>query len=200
MRILLVKTSSLGDVIHNLPVLTDIRRRWPDATVDWCVEENFAAIPRLHPGLHRVLPVAVRRWRKHLLQAGTWREIAAFRAVARATAYDLVLDTQGLVKSALLARQAAGPRVGYDAGSAREPLAARSYDRCFAVSRELHAVVRNRQLAAQALGYVLDDALDYGIAAPPLAADWLPASPYAVLLTATSRDDKLWPESHWIAL
>ncbi len=200
MRILLVKTSSLGDVIHNLPVLTDIRRHWPDATVDWCVEESFAAIPRLHPGVHRILPVAVRRWRKHLLRAATWREIAAFRAAAREVAYDLVLDTQGLVKSALLARQAIGPRAGYDAGSAREPLAARSYDHCFAVGRELHAVVRNRQLAAQALGYPLDDTLDYGITAPPLAVGWLPASSYAVLLTATSRDDKLWPEAHWIAL
>ena len=64
MRILLVKTSSLGDVIHNLPVVSDLRRSFPDATIDWCVEESFADIPRLHPEIDQIIPVALRRWRK----------------------------------------------------------------------------------------------------------------------------------------
>ena len=200
MRILIVKTSSLGDVIHNLPVVTDLRRRWPDAAIDWCVEEGFLAIPRLHPGVGRVLPVAVRRWRKHLLDGGTWSEIAAWRRSLRERDYDAVLDTQGLVKSALIASQAIGPKLGYDAASAREPMAARFYDRHVPVARQLHAVVRNRQLAAGALGYALAGDPDYGIAAPAGSFDWLPRSPYLVFLTATSRDDKLWPEAHWIAL
>ena len=200
MRILLVKTSSLGDVIHNLPVVSDLRRRWPDAAIDWCVEEGFSAIPRLHPGVGRVLPVAVRRWRKHLLDGGTWSEIAAWRRSLRERDYDAVLDTQGLVKSALIASQAIGPKLGYDAASAREPMAARFYDRHVPVARQLHAVVRNRQLAAGALGYALAGDPDYGIAAPAGSFDWLPRSPYLVFLTATSRDDKLWPEAHWIAL
>ncbi len=205
MRILLVKTSSLGDVIHNLPVASDIRRRLPDARIDWVVEEGFAEIPRLHPMVRRVIPVAVRRWRTAPLSPATWREIAAFRRSVRrptrAESYDAVLDTQGLVKSALLAAQAHGPKLGYAADSAREPLATRFYDRRFSIQKKLHAVERNRRLAAAALGYALDDLpLDYGIAADPFAADWLPAGDYAVLLTATSRTDKEWPEENWRAL
>lgn len=200
MRLLIVKTSSLGDVIHNLPVITDIRRHLPEARIDWCVEDAFASIPGLHPGVARVIPLAIRRWRKNLFSGATWREIGEFRQQLTATPYDLVIDTQGLIKSALVARRARGPLAGYDAASAREPLATRLYDRNFAVSRELHAVVRNRRLAAAALGYEADGEPDYGIAVPPAAFDWLPASPYLVLLTATSRDDKLWPEADWLAL
>lgn len=200
MRILLVKTSSLGDVIHNLPVATDIRRHFPEARIDWCVEEGFAQIPRLHPAVGRTVPVAVRRWRKALLRGETWREIGDFQRRLREVDYDLVLDTQGLFKSALLASRARGLLAGYTGDSAREPLAARFYDRHYPVARDLHAVVRNRCLAAAALGYAADDPVDYGIAAPALALDWLPARPYLVLLTATSRDDKLWPEARWIEL
>lgn len=200
MRLLLVKTSSLGDVIHNLPVVTDILRHFPEAKIDWCVEESFAAIPRLHPGIGQVIPVAVRRWRKNLLRAVTWREIGAFRQAVRQRAYDLVIDTQGLAKSALIARQARGPLAGYAADSAREPLAARFYDRHFSVAKSLHAVERNRRLAAAALGYSLEAEVDYGIAVPAEPLEWLSAERYVVLLTATSRDDKLWPEAHWVAL
>jgi heptosyltransferase-1 len=112
-----------------------------------------------------------------------------------------VLDTQGLIKSALLAAQARGEKLGHAATSAREPFAARFYDRRFAIPRDRNAVLRNRQLAAAALGYSLDGLpLDYGIAATPLHADWLPGGDYAVLLTATSRADKEWPEEDWRAL
>ncbi len=198
--ILLVKTSSLGDVVHNLPVASDLRTRFPEAAIDWVVEEGFAAIPRLHPAVRRVIPVAVRRWRRALLCAATWREMAAFRDELRREAYDVVLDTQGLAKSALIARLARGRRAGYAAEVAREPLAARFYDTHFVIPANLHAVERNRWLAAAALEYEPDLPLDYGIAATPLAAPWLPPAPYAVLLTATSRADKLWPEAHWLQL
>ncbi|RIX44189.1 MAG: lipopolysaccharide heptosyltransferase I [Rhodocyclales bacterium GT-UBC] len=200
MRILIVKTSSLGDVIHNLPVISDLKKHLPQAEIDWCVEDSFAAIPRLHPGVGQIIPVAIRRWRKQLFKAQTWQEISAFRAAVQAKSYDLVLDTQGLVKSALLARRARGPLAGYAADSAREPLASSLYARRYSVARDLHAVVRNRQLAAAAFGYAAEDAPDYGIAVPAAAFDWLPAKPYVVFLTATSRDDKLWPESHWLDL
>lgn len=200
MRILLVKTSSLGDVIHNLPVVSDIRRHFPEAVIDWCVEDGFAAIPRLHPGVARIIPVAIRRWRRNLFKAATWREISAFGRDLQAAAYDLVIDTQGLLKSAFIARRARGPRAGYAAEVVREPLAARLYDRHFNISRDLHAVERNRQLAAAALGYVVEGGPDYGIAAPSAGFDWLPATPYLVFLTASSRDDKLWPDEHWLAL
>jgi heptosyltransferase I len=201
MRILLVKTSSLGDVIHNLPVATDLRRRFADAVIDWVVEESFADLPRLHPAVRKIIPVAVRRWRKALLSPATWTEIGAYRRAVTAERYDAVLDTQGLLKSALIAARARGQKMGYAADSVREPLAARFYDRTFAIPRNLHAVERNRRLAAAAFGYSVDELpLDYGIAAPPLAAPWLPAGDYAVLLTATSRADKEWPEADWLAL
>lgn len=200
MRILLVKTSSLGDVIHNLPVVSDLKRSLPEAEIHWCVEENFAAIPGLHPGVAKVIPVAVRRWRKRLFSSRTWQEIRAFRKSLRAEDYDLVLDTQGLVKSALVARQARGPVAGYAPEAAREPLASRFYHHVYAIPRAAHAVERNRWLAAAAFGYPVDQPLDYGIAAVPLSAPWLPPAPYAVFLTATSRDDKLWEEPRWTAL
>jgi heptosyltransferase I len=199
-RILLIKTSSLGDVVHNLPVATDLARRFPNAVIDWVVEENFAELPRLHPAIRRVIPVAVRRWRKTLYSPATWHEIAAFRRTVRADSYDAVIDSQGLLKSALLARQAIGVRFGHDRQCAREPLAARFYDQRIFVPRNLHAVERNRQLAATALDYRPEPAIDYGIKAPPLVAPWLPKGDYAVLLTATSRTDKEWPEEDWQAL
>lgn len=200
MRILLVKTSSLGDVIHNLPVVSDIRRHFPQATIDWCVEDAFAGIPQLHPAVSRIVPVAIRRWRKALGQGATWQDIGASRRILREYRYDRVIDTQGLIKSALCALLARGPCAGYTPDSAREPLASVIYGRRYSVPRQLHAVVRNRLLVAAALGYPLDTPLDYGITAAPADFDWLEADAYVVLLTATSRDDKLWPEGHWIEL
>lgn len=200
-QILLVKTSSLGDVLHNLPVASDIVRHFPGAQIDWIAEEGFALLPKLHPAVRNVIPVAVRRWRGNLLSGGTWREIAAFRSTMTAQRHDIAIDTQGLIKSALLMRFAHGLRCGFDRSSVREPLASSLYQRTFAVATNLHAVERNRQLAAQALGYSLDMPADYGILAPSLAFPaWLVSGPYAVLLHATSRDDKQWSEANWIAL
>lgn len=196
-RVLLVKTSSLGDVVSNLPVASDIARAVPGAVIDWVVEEAFADIPRLHPAVRQVLPVALRRWKKRLLAAATWREVRAAREAIGAEEYDFVIDTQGLVKSAWLACAARGLRCGYDRASIREPLASFAYQRGFAVSWQLQAVARNRQLAAAALGYALEAAPDYGLRAS--AAPGLPAR-YAVLLTATSRAEKLWPDAQWLAL
>ncbi len=200
MRVLLVKTSSMGDVIHNLPIVADIRARHPGATLHWLVEESFADIPRLHPGVDRVITVALRRWRRRLFAPGTWRELRAFRHSLRATAYDVILDTQGLIKSALLARLATGVHVGCCADCAREPLAARLYDRCHSVDARAHAVVRYRALAAAAFGLPPQQPLDYGLPRPPKPPAFAPGAPYAVLLSATSREEKLWPEPNWIAL
>lgn len=198
-NILLIKTSSLGDVVHNLPVASDIRRRFPRARIDWVVEEAYRDIVAMHPAVHRAIPVALRRWRGNLLKPAHWREFGQFRRALSGARYDCVIDTQGLIKSALLARAATGTRHGYARGSAREPLAAKFYDCTHVVPRELHAVERNRRLAALALGYEPPAALDYGI------ADCAPAhpaarQPYCVLLHATSRADKLWPEPSWVQL
>jgi len=199
-RILLVKTSSMGDVIHNLPVVADIRSRLPDAEIHWLAEESFADIPRLHPGVNEVIAVALRRWRKALYRPATWREIAALRRRLATLPYDVVLDTQGLLKSALLGRMARGLHIGYAGSCAREPLAARFYDRTYHVDPAAHAVARYRALAAQAFDLPPDLPLDYGLPKPQAAPTWAPDAPYAVLLHATSRDEKLWPEDRWIEL
>lgn len=196
--ILLVKTSSLGDVLHNLPVVTDICQHLPGTHIDWVVEEGFAALPALHPGVSRIIPVALRRWRKAWWSSR--HEIRAACGAIRAGRYDLALDTQGLLKSALIARCAQTLRCGFARDSAREPLASLFYDRTFSVPNTLHAVERNRQLAGMALGYTPQGLPDYGIHAPDVSLPWLPQTPYAVLLHATSRDDKLWAEENWIAL
>ncbi|TAM46984.1 MAG: lipopolysaccharide heptosyltransferase I [Gammaproteobacteria bacterium] len=199
-RILLIKTSSLGDVVHNLPVASDIATRLPGAILDWVAEEAFADIPALHPSVSSVLPVATRRWRKTLGRAATWREMRRFRRRLQSHTYDVVLDTQGLVKSAVIARLARGVRCGQDKTSAREPLAARFYDRAYPVARGRHAVVRNRELAALAFGYAMPTTPpDYGLVLP---AEPLPpelARDYVVCLHGTSRASKLWPPAHWVA-
>lgn len=191
--------SSLGDVIHNCPAVSDIRVRFPEAAIDWVVEEPFAGIVSMHPGVRRVIPVAVRRWRKRLHRWSTWGEVLAFRRSLREEAYDAVIDTQGLLKSALICASAVGPSHGLDASSAREPLASRFYDERHRISRELHAVERNRRLAAMALSVEPAHRCDYGLVpagSNPLALQ----RPFCVLLSMTSRAGKLWPEENWAML
>ncbi|MBS0337389.1 MAG: lipopolysaccharide heptosyltransferase I [Proteobacteria bacterium] len=199
MRILFVKTSSLGDVIHNCPAVSDVRRRFPDAVIDWVVEESFAGIVGMHPAVRRAIPVAIRRWRRTMLHASTWREAQAFRRALREEGYDVVIDTQGLLKSALIAASARGVRHGFDARSAREAIASRFYDVRHAVSGEMHAVERNRLLTASSLGITSTGGCDYGLESP--GGSPIPMQrPFCVLLCMTSRADKLWPEERWAAL
>jgi heptosyltransferase I len=198
-RILIVKTSSMGDVVHAMPVVADIRAHFPEATVDWLVEAPFAAIPQLHPGVRRVIPMAWRKWRQQLFSPTTWRAMGALRAELRREPYDMVLDLQGLLKSALWARQAGGPVVGYDRASAREGAAAWLYWRGAAVPRELQAVQRNRLLAAAHLNVMPPTAAPvFGLRAP--GQGWRPRDTYAVLIPNASRASKLWPERHWAAV
>lgn len=199
MRVLVVKTSSMGDVVHALPAISDIRRVRPGVTIDWLVEAPFAAIPRLHPAVRKVLPLSWRKWRKSLFKAETREAMAALRAELRREPYDLVLDLQGLLKSVMWGLQARGPLVGYDRHSIREPLAALCYQRSAAVSRELHAVERCRRLTATHLGYPLPGtAPEFGIT-PPVGA-WRAPVLCAALIPCASRPEKLWPEAHWIAI
>lgn len=199
LRILLVKTSSLGDVVHNLPVVNDIHAHFPGAHIDWVAETSFAAIARMHAGVSKVIPAAIRRWRRALLQPETRTELREFLRQLRAHDYDAIVDTQGLLKSALVTCAARGMRYGLDWKSSREPLRL-FYDRTFRVPWGQHAVLRNRSLAAQALDYAMPGHTSYGITAPQRSLAWLPSARsarYAVLLHATSADAKLWPELHW---
>ncbi|MCG6577074.1 lipopolysaccharide heptosyltransferase I [Pseudomonas sp. AF32] len=197
MRVLLIKTSSLGDVVHTLPALTDAARAIPGIRFDWVVEEGFAEIPTWHPAVGKVIPVAIRRWRKNLWQtvkSGEWRR---FKHNMRAEKYDLVIDAQGLLKSAWLTRYVKAPVAGLDRHSAREPLAARFYSRRLAVARGQHAVERVRQLFALALGYDLPQTLgNYGLSVDKLVE--LPRQyPYVVFLHGTTWESKHWPELYW---
>ena len=198
-NILLVKTSSLGDVIHALPAISDIKSVAACGRVDWVVEAPLAAIPRLHAGVSGVIPVAIRRWRRALWRASVRDEIAAGVCRLREQSYDAVIDAQGLFKSALIALAARGTRYGLDFHSSREPLAL-FYHRTFRISWEMHAVERNRLLLARVLGYEVPQRLSYGISAAPRHFDWLAGAPYAVLLHVSSGDYKQWGKQNWIAL
>lgn len=204
MKLLIVKTSSLGDLIHMLPALSDAQQALPAVQVDWLAEAPFADIPLWHPAVQQVIPIAMRRWRRAWRSRQTWQEVAAARAQLRAQPYDAVVDSQGLLKSALWSLQARGPRIGYDRHSAREAPAAWCYQRHCHVPRGQHAIARNRQLLALALGYALPpEGPDYGLQG---LAQRLPALDMALParsvlgLHGTSRDDKLWPTERWVAL
>ena len=197
----------MGDVIHAMPMVSDIARAFPHARIDWVVEEAFAEIPRLHPAITRVVPLALRRWRRHVLQPAAWRELLAAREDLRRTRYHTIIDCQGLFKSAVVSYAARGPVTGFDAGSVREPLATVFYQRAVAVDPDQHAIDRIRALGAGALGYTLapgpDGAADYSLQARVAA---LHADPpfdevgAVLLLTNASRPGKLWPDAHWVAL
>ncbi len=199
MNILIVKTSSMGDVVHALPALSDLQGALPGVQVDWLVEAPFAAIPRLHAGVRKVMPLSWRKWRKSLLQPATRVAIGALRAELKRERYDLVIDLQGLLKSALWGLQARGPLVGYDRRSIREPLASWFYSRTAAVPRNLQAVERNRRLMAAHAGYAVPDTPpDFGIQVP--LSHWAAHAPSAALIPCASRPEKLWPEAHWVAV
>src|SRR5215210_7843478 len=167
--ILFIKTSSLGDVIHHMPALNEARTKRPNAGFAWVVEEAFAPLVRLHPGVDEVIEVASRRWRSALLQPETWREIRRFTGLLRSRRYDTVIDTQGLIRTGIITRVVRGERHGYDAESIRERLATRFYDACHQVDRALHAIERNRRLTGLALGYAPEGQPDYGLGGARLA-------------------------------
>lgn len=199
MHVLIVKTSSMGDVLHTLPALTDAMHAIPGIKFDWVVEEGFAQIPSWHPAVDRVIPVAIRRWRKNWFGANTRQERCDFKREVQRRTYDAVIDAQGLIKSAaLITRIAKGPRHGQDCQSAREPFASWFFNHRYSINKKMHAVERTRELFALSLGYTKPESKgDYAISQRFLSH--LPADngQYFVFLHATTRDDKHWPEEHW---
>ena len=197
MKVCVIKTSSMGDVIHTLPALTDAQKVIPNLSIDWVVEENFAEIPRWHSAVNQIIPIALRRWRKSPFSIQTRNEWKNYRTLLQAENYDAVIDAQGLIKSALFAtRFAQGVKHGYDRKSIREPLASYFYDKKYAISYQQHAVERIRQLFAQSLGYELPQAQgDYGIARHFLHQT--SEKNYVVFIHSTTRADKHWEELEW---
>ena len=218
MRVLLVKLSSLGDVIHTLPVVHDLHQAFPGIEIDWVVEPSFASVLQMHPGLRRIVPCALREWRRARFNATARAQMRAFWSLLRQESYDAVFDLQGLSKSALVARVAKlspqGVRFAManrTLGSSYEPLTRWLAQQSIALNPRLHALQRARQLCAQALHYNLPGVSSYGLvvsranARAHTSAAASPGFPQTLerrvaFLMGTSRSDKTWPLSHWVEL
>lgn len=200
MRVLIVKTSSMGDLIHTLPAVSDAKKALPALQFDWVVEESFAEIPAWHRDINKVIVLGLRRWRKNLWSAFKSGEIKNFLSQYRDTYYDVIIDPQALLKSAVLSRLAKGKmRYGYDAKSVRSNLAQFGNDKTFFIDRKMHAIKHIRELFSKTFNYSYDENIvDYGL-------DWskfitpeisLPEK-YVVFIPNASWTSKLWPEEYW---
>jgi heptosyltransferase-1 len=208
LNILLVRVSSLGDVLHNLPMVADILRHHPEANIDWVVEEGYVSLVRLNPHVRRVIPFALRRWRKGLANASIRAEIKSFFRTLREEQYDYVFDTQGLLKTGIIMGAArlrpGGLKYGLGNGSedsGYEGMSRIFHSRSVKLDPRTHAVARGRLVAASALGYPVDSAPDFGLPAPDSHAarpSFLPPDEYAVFFHGTARDAKKWASANWI--
>jgi len=208
LKILLVRVSSLGDVLHNLPMVADLLRRHPGATVDWVVEEGYVSLVRLNPHVRKIIPWSLRRWRKSLGKKETRAEIRAFFAALREDEYDYVFDTQGLLKTGIIMGAArvkkGGKKVGLangSEGSGYEGISRVFHTDSIALNPRTHAVARGRLVAGAVLGYPVDTAPDFGLPAPDASArpGFLPPEDYAVFFHGTARAAKKWAHANWVA-
>lgn len=207
MRVLIVKVSSLGDVIHTLPAVTDAKKADRRLKFDWVVEENFVEVPSWHPAVERVIPVAFRRWRKNVTQALRSGEFGAFRRNLQEAHYDLVIDAQGLIKSGFISRLSKGLTVGLSNSTIKEPMATLFYNKVYSVPREEHAVQRVRELFSRTLNYPIErvtpDSIDYGIDFARLGvgaardSDTRSGDRTLLFLHGTTWQTKHWPEPFW---
>jgi len=197
MHVLVVKTSSMGDVIHTLPAIEDAAKAIPGIKFDWLIEEGFQEIPAWHDSVDKVIPIALRRWRKSWLKAFLSGEIKVFLKRLRKKKYDLIIDAQGLLKSAVPAKFARGTLIGFDKASAREGIAAKFYDRDLTVDKSLHAIERVRRLFARSIGYEYQDTL------PLVKLNLNPAEEGkkgVLFLHGTTWPSKHWPDVSWLEL
>lgn len=209
MKILLVRVSSLGDVLHNLPMVADLLRAYPGATIDWVVEEGYVSLVRLNPHVRKIIPWGLRRWRKSLTRAETRAEIAGFFRTLREEQYDIVFDTQGLLKTGIIMGASrvvkGGRKVGLangSEGSGYEGISRLFHTESIPLDPRTHAVARGRMVAGAALGYPVDHAPDFGLPAPRVDTRpaFLPAEDYAVFFHGTARAAKKWAHANWVAL
>jgi len=198
MRILLIKMSSMGDIFHTFPAISDIKQHYPDAEIDWVVEDSFSEIVDWHPGVHKVIPIHLRRWVK-ARNNKQWQDFKDWRRALRHTNYDYIIDVQGLLKSAVIAKCAKGHGVdGYAKNSAREPITHWFYKRHHIVDKDQHAVERTRQLVGKALGYIPTPKLNFGINQNFVQVIKNPRK--LIFIIGTSWVTKLWATSEWQAL
>lgn len=204
MKVLVVKLTSMGDVLHLMPALTDLQKNVPEATVDWMVEDSFNELPQWHPLVSRVIGVSTRRWRKPKLSSV--REFLNFLKELRSERYDMVIDAQGLIKSAVFSRMAKvstkGVRAGFSGASIKESPAAMLYQRCVHVPRDCHAITRLRKLLSGSFGYQLfdDEPLQYAIELPQPVEQTVvvcASRPTILLLHGTTWASKHLPQQTW---
>lgn len=197
-KVLLIKTSSLGDLIHSFPAVNDVALHRKDVELHWLVEENFANVPLWHPSVKKVHTVAIRRWRKELYKPSTYQEIAALKKQLLAEKFDLVIDGQGLLKTAWIARWFQDKSIGYDKTSIKEPLASKFYHSKLNINKDQKAIARMRQLLGKSLSYDYKEAADFGLQVKkPADASIVPKKPYAVFLHGTNWSSKIWPVEYW---
>jgi heptosyltransferase-1 len=219
-KILLVKLSSLGDVLHNLPIVWDLRRRLPNAQIDWVVEEGYVHL--LEPlltrdgfkGIDHIIPFGLRRWKKNLFKLSTWQQFFAFKKQLQVTQYDYLIETQGLLKSALVCALASKSKDAVIAGLANatqfsgyEPIVRFFYNQSVQVPVDCHAVDRSRWVACSALDWQLiiraDSPAFYPEAFIQALAEKKIAGlkkPYILCFHSTAREAKRWSNQHWVAL
>ncbi|MFZ6674835.1 lipopolysaccharide heptosyltransferase I [Undibacterium sp. Xuan67W] len=211
MKILLIRVSSLGDVLHNMPIVNDLLRHFPDAQIDWVVEEAYVHLVRLNLGVQQVFPFALRRWRKTLMSKPTRQEIRDFIHQLRAQEYDLVLDTQGLLKTGIIMGMAkiapTGKKVGLangTEGSGYEGISRIFHTASVAVDPRTHAVLRGRLVAAHAGDYTVNTPASFGLrqlySPSQTRPAWMPDQPYAVFFHGTAGASKKWARENWIHL
>jgi len=207
MNILLVRVSSMGDVLHNMPIVADIKRHFPDANIDWVVEEGYVSLVRLNPMVRNIIPWALRRWRKNLGDKAVRAEIGAFFRKLREVQYDYVFDTQGLLKTGIIMGAARGKhKVGLangSEGSGYEGISRIFHTKSIPLDPRTHAVARGRLVVAAALGYTVDTPADFGLPEIPSSEPrpaWMGEHPYAVYFHGTARDAKKWAPANWIEL
>lgn len=200
-KILLVRTSSLGDIIHTLPVAYDIKQAMPDAKLHWLAEDSFADVCTLSPFVDEVKKTAFRRWRKSLFSSKTWSEIGAVKANLRSEHYDTVIDAQGLLRSAWAASWSGSPVFGYSRDTVRESLATLFYKQTKGLPESIGTVRRYRRMAALCLGYSIDEEHPkFGLRAPKVPEDVTLPPDYATLFVSTSQERKNWQEERWKVL
>ncbi|MGU3493512.1 lipopolysaccharide heptosyltransferase I [Xanthobacteraceae bacterium A53D] len=194
MKVLVIKLSSLGDVVHTFPAITDAARAIPDLVLDWAVEDAFVPLVKLHPAVRRAIPVPLRRLKKQPLAAFRSGEAQAVKAALQAEHYDVVIDAQGLMKSAAIGLFTHGRRHGFDRATAREGLASLTYAAGHHLPETEHMAVRIRKLFAAALGYALDPLADAGLAPQGAVPE---GGPYLVFLHGTTWRTKTWTVERW---
>ena len=200
MKVLVVKTSSMGDLVHTLPALVDASKYYPEIRFDWVSEQAFVEIPSWHPAVDKVIPIHLRGWKRHPFCRQTRQEISRSLGQLSDLHYDQVIDAQGLVKSAIVTLLTSGTRNGMTWSSCREGLASLGYQRKFEIAKGRHAIERARDLFAAVLGYRYDSAcLDYGLVRETFAVPGRQPA-YLVFLHGTSAEKKLWQETEWVRL